>query len=91
MDGNEKRYSDARDTGRQGTNKFHLLLADFRYCQNRKLKEITWRDQGLAFIISGFPLLLGPLLRDLTVEEDGLIINKMESGASMKIESIVDQ
>ena len=25
-----------RNTGRQGTNKFHLLLADFRYCQYRK-------------------------------------------------------
>ena len=25
-----------RNTGRQGTNKFYLLLADFRYCQYRK-------------------------------------------------------
>ena len=30
-----------RNTGRQGTNKFHPLLADFRYCQYRKLKEMT--------------------------------------------------
>ena len=30
-----------RNTGRQGTNKFHLLLEDFRYCQYRKLKEMT--------------------------------------------------
>ena len=56
-----------RNTGSQGTNKFHLLLADFCYCQHRKLKEMTLRDQGLAFVIGGFPLLLGPVLRDLTV------------------------
>ena len=30
-----------RNTGRQGTNKFHLLWADFRYCQYKKLKEMT--------------------------------------------------
>ena len=53
-----------RNTGRQGTNKFHLLLADFCYCQYRKLKEIIWRDQSLAFIIGGH---LGPVLRGLTV------------------------
>ena len=56
-----------RKTGREGTNKFHLLLADFRYCQYRKLKEMSWRDQGLVFIIGGFPLLFGPVLRGLTV------------------------
>ena len=56
-----------RNTGRQGTNKFLLLLADFRYCQNRKLKEMTLRDQSLAFVIGGVPLLLGPVLRGLTV------------------------
>ena len=55
------------NTGRQGTNKFHLLLADFRYCQYRKLKEMTWWNQGLAFVIGGFPLLLGPVSRGLTV------------------------
>ena len=58
-----------RNTGRQGTNKLHLLLADFCYCQYRKLKEISWRDQGLAFVIGGFPLLLRPVLRGLTVSE----------------------
>ena len=56
-----------RNTGRQRTNQFHLLLADFCYCQYRKLKEMTWRDNGLAFVIGGFPLLLGPVLRGLTV------------------------
>ena len=56
-----------RNTGRQGTNKFHLLLADFCYCQYRKLKEMSRRDQGLAFVFDGFPLLLGPVLRGLTV------------------------
>ena len=56
-----------RNTGCQGTNKFHPLLADFHYCQYRKSKEITSRDQGLAFLIGGFPLLLGPVLRGLTV------------------------
>ena len=50
-----------RNTGSQGTKKFHLLLADFRYCQYRKLKEMAWRDQGLAFVIGGFPLLSGPV------------------------------
>ena len=30
-----------RDTGSQGTNIFHLLLADFHYCHYRKLKEMT--------------------------------------------------
>ena len=30
-----------RNTGSQGTNKFHLLLTDFRYCQYRTLKEMT--------------------------------------------------
>ena len=50
-----------RNTGSQGTNKFHLLLADFCYYQYRKLKELTWRDLCLAFIISGFPLFLGPV------------------------------
>ena len=50
-----------RNTGSQGTYKFYLLLADFRYCQYRKLKEMTWRDQGLAFVIGGFPLSLGPV------------------------------
>ena len=30
-----------RNTGSQGTNKFHLSLADFRYCQYRELKEMT--------------------------------------------------
>ena len=30
-----------RNTGCQGTNKFYLLLADFRYCHYRKLKEMT--------------------------------------------------
>ena len=52
-----------RNTGRQGTNKFHLLLADFRYCHYSKLKEMTSRDQGLAFVIGGYPLQLGPVLR----------------------------
>ena len=28
---------------------------------------MTWRDQSLAFVIWGFPLLLGPVYRDLTV------------------------
>ena len=28
---------------------------------------MSWRDQGLAFIIGGFPLLLGPVLQGLTV------------------------
>ena len=28
---------------------------------------MTSRDQGLAFVVGGFPLLLGPVLRDLTV------------------------
>ena len=37
-----------RNTGSQGTKKFHLLLADFRYCQYRELKEMTWRDQSLT-------------------------------------------
>ena len=50
-----------RNTGCQGSNKFHLLLVDFRYRQYRKLKEMSGRDQGLAFIIGGFPLLLGPV------------------------------
>ena len=50
-----------RNTGCQGTNKFHLLLADFRYCQYRKLKEMTRTDQGLAFVIGGFPFFLGPV------------------------------
>ena len=30
-----------QNTGREGTNKFHLLLADFCYCQYRNLKEMT--------------------------------------------------
>ena len=30
-----------RNTGNEGTNKFHLLLADFRYCQYMKLKEMS--------------------------------------------------
>ena len=56
-----------RNTGCQGTNKFHPLLADFHYCQYRKSKEITSRDQGLAFLIGGFPLLLdlGPVKRGI--------------------------
>ena len=29
-----------RNTGHQGTNKWHLLLADFRYCQYRKWKDV---------------------------------------------------
>ena len=57
-----------RNNGRQGTNKFHLLLADFCYCQYRKLKEMIWRDQGVSFVIGAFPLLLGPVLRGLTVQ-----------------------
>ena len=64
-----------RNTGCQGTNKFPLLLADFRYCHYRKLKEMTSRDQGLAFVIGGLPLLLGPVLRGLTVRKsvDGYV------------------
>ena len=50
-----------RKSGSQVTNKCHLLLADFCYCQYRKLKVMTWRDQGLAFVIGGFPLLLDPV------------------------------
>ena len=57
------------NTGRQGTNKFHLLLVDFRYCHFRKLKEMSRRDHGLALVIGGFLLLLGPVLRGLTVLE----------------------
>ena len=30
-----------RNTGRQGTTKSHLLLADFCYCRYNKLKELT--------------------------------------------------
>ena len=47
------------------TNSF--LLADFRYCQYEIRKKMTWKDQGLAFVIGEFPLLLGSRLRGLTV------------------------
>ena len=56
-----------RNTGRQGTNKFYLILTDFCYCQYRKLKEMSRRDQGVTFVIGGFPLLLFPVLRGLTI------------------------
>ena len=56
-----------RNTGCQVTNNIHLLLADFCYCQYRILKEMTWRDQSLAFVIGGFPLFLGPVQRGLTL------------------------
>ena len=45
----------------KGQSNFYLLLVD------RKLIVITWRNQGLAFVIGGFLLLLGPVLRGLTV------------------------
>ena len=35
----------------------YLLLADLHW----KLKEMTWRNQGLTFANGGFPLLLGPV------------------------------
>ena len=51
-----------RNNGCQGTNQFHLLLADCWYCQYRKKeKEIIWRDHSLVFVIDEFPLLLGPI------------------------------
>ena len=42
---------------------------------------MSWRDQGLAFIIGGFPLLLGPVLRRLTV---GLFFHQLLEGGRFK-------
>ena len=36
---------------------------------------MTWRDQGLTFVIGGFPLLLGPVLRGLTVAIEAVNID----------------
>ena len=50
-----------RNNGCQGTNKLHLLLADFHYSQHRKKKRKTKKNHCLAFLIGGFPLFLGPV------------------------------
>ena len=58
---------ESRNNGFKGNNKFDLPLANYHFCQYKKMKRNDFNGQYWISVKSGLPLLIDPLKRGVTV------------------------